>query len=204
MQIIKLDEVDSTNNYAKDKIKTQLNDTNFEDFIVLSRIQNAGRGSKGRSFYSPNTGLYFTYATDILTKLSPNELTEDFQNTITPKVAVAVYRTLNKLYKIDTKIKWINDLYLCNKKICGILTESISYPKYLIVGIGINLIKPKNIPDDIDNIFGYIFENEQDAIINKKNIIETKNIIVKNIISELQKIILLKNIPKEYYERRYL
>ena len=77
--------------------------------------------------------------------------------TITALTAVAVLNAIKKLNpSLNPKIKWVNDIYIDNKKVCGILCEKLSTSKHTVIGIGINTAKPKDIPDDIKDIYGFI------------------------------------------------
>ena len=89
----------------------------------------------GRDFYSYNGGLYMSVILD-------PEYVKIPLHIITPAAALAVRNTLVKYGVKGAKIKWVNDIYLENKKICGILTEAKtedSKIERIVVGIGINL-----------------------------------------------------------------
>ncbi len=128
--------ISSTSDYASentDKIKTPA--------IISADEQTQGRGRKGRSFYSPaHSGLYFT----ILIK------TENPPDNITPAAAVAVCRAIENLSDLKPKIKWVNDVFLNNKKVCGILCEAYirNNEGYVSIGIGINLTT-KDFPENL-------------------------------------------------------
>lgn len=125
------EEIDSTNNFCKTLAK--------EDFsnptVVLSDTQSCGRGTKGRSWTSPKgAGLWFSIL------LKPN-FPPKFLGSIPLLTATAIYESLSE-FGIKSGIKWPNDIFIKDKKVCGILTESnLSNNKieYLIVGIGINV-----------------------------------------------------------------
>ncbi|MCH5321659.1 MAG: biotin--[acetyl-CoA-carboxylase] ligase [Eubacterium sp.] len=137
--------VDSTNNCCK----RLLADSKQGVFLVTADSQTAGRGRQGKSFYSPAlTGVYFSLV------IRPHS---SLQNavTATTAAAVAVCRAIEKLTDRKPKIKWVNDVYLDGKKICGILTEAITNFEEgtvdsVIIGIGIN-IKTIDFPDDVEN-----------------------------------------------------
>ena len=90
----------------------------------------------GRSFYSPaDTGVYFSLLYGAVGEM-------ETALSVTSAAAVAVMRAIRRLCGKQTDIKWVNDLYLNGKKVCGILTEAISglgSTPQIIVGIGINL-----------------------------------------------------------------
>lgn len=113
--------------------------------VILARRQSAGRGRQGRSFYSEG-GLYFSF---LLRNSSPEEL-----SLITLRTAVAVYRALVPYAKDSLSIKWVNDIYLDGKKLCGILAESRfeNNLSYTAVGVGINLAP---LPHGTDRDFSH-------------------------------------------------
>ena len=137
------DTLDSTNTEAKRKVLCGT-DT---PLLVIADSQTAGRGRMGRSFYSPSrTGLYMSLATEITGGLS---------ETVgkTSAAAVSVFRAIRRVCGIETGIKWVNDIYLDGKKICGILAESFVEKDRLftIIGIGVNL-NTNSFPEDIKSI----------------------------------------------------
>lgn len=126
-------EVDSTNNEAK-RLLAQGQD---QTLLILADQQTKGRGRQGRVFFSPKgTGLYMTLV------IHPQvELAGVLPATTMASVAVA--RAIRKLTDKEPQIKWVNDLYLEDKKICGILTEAVSdcetaTVQSLLLGIGVN------------------------------------------------------------------
>ena len=132
---ILLDSVDSTNLYAKDLARQG----EAEGAVVIAGSQNAGRGRRGRSFYSPQgDGLYMSVL------LRPT-LPACASLTLTTKAAVAVYEAL-RARGFPCEVKWVNDLLLRGKKVCGILTEGQTNPRgqlaWAVVGIGVNLREP--------------------------------------------------------------
>ena len=138
-------EADSTNTQAKRLIDGGENDT----FLVTADRQTAGRGRQGKSFYSPaRTGIYMTLAVHPNTRLK-NAVTA------TTAAAVAVCRAIERLTEAKPRIKWVNDVYCRNRKICGILTEAITdfelgIVTSIVVGIGIN-INTASFPEDVEN-----------------------------------------------------
>ena len=84
---------------------------------------------------------------------------------ITPMTAVAVCRAISSLTSLSPKIKWVNDIFIDGKKVCGILTEAVSKENGLniIVGIGINVVIPKDgFDESIKDIAGAVFEKSED------------------------------------------
>ena len=139
--------LDSTNAEAK-----RLAANGVRHAVVVAEAQTQGRGRMGRSFYSPDgTGVYFS----ILYTFS-----EPIANavTVTTACATAVMRAIRRVCKKQTAIKWVNDLYLDGKKVCGILAESVLDPSRpteypIIIGIGINL-RDGDFPPELAEIAG--------------------------------------------------
>ena len=136
----------STNDFTKELI----NSNNFaHGTTIIANSQTKGRGRFARTFFSPaDTGIYFS---TILKKSLP---IKDV-SLITIISAIAVCKSISKLTGLNPKIKWINDIYLDGKKICGILVENICdfnniQSKAIVSGIGIN-INTKDFPKDIQD-----------------------------------------------------
>lgn len=154
-----LDTVDSTNNYLR-----ALGDSGAPDgTVVLARQQTAGKGRQGRAFYSPpDTGLY-------LSALFQPDCTAADILALTPMAAVAAAEAIETVSGEQTEIKWVNDLLLHGKKICGILCESkfaqnAAKPDYVIIGIGINLTAPpEGFPPELAEIAGAVSDRCEDA-----------------------------------------
>ena len=110
-------ELDSTNRAAKE---AAFSGEAGHGALILARRQKSGRGRRGRSFYSPeNAGLYMSIV------LRPDRTLKEGL-LITTAAATAVCRAVKKICGIDLGIKWVNDLYFHNKKVCGILTEAVT------------------------------------------------------------------------------
>ncbi|MEE0932369.1 MULTISPECIES: biotin--[acetyl-CoA-carboxylase] ligase [unclassified Clostridium] len=152
--------------------------------VVISEEQTQGKGRMGRSFYSPaNTGIYMSII------LRPT-LTAMDSVLITTSSSVAICDAIHKVTGIECQIKWINDIYINNKKIGGILTEaSTNFESgtidYLILGIGINFNNPKdNFPDDLKEIADSLYNGNSNGI--NRNILCAE--ILNNILSIIPKI----------------
>ena len=125
-----LPETDSTNTRLKEWAREG---RIAAPYVLTADSQTAGRGRLGRRFVSPpGTGLYMSIL------ISPPENTD--AGKITVLAAVAVCRAIHELTGLQPKIKWVNDLFLRGKKVCGILAERID--EGVIVGIGVNLKTP--------------------------------------------------------------
>lgn len=130
---------------------------------VLAEEQSAGRGRMGRSFYSPRgSGLYISVILRPRTDASNAVL-------VTTAAAVAVCRAIETTAGKQPVIKWVNDLYLNEKKICGILTEAVTnfetgVIESVVVGIGINFKgRPEQLPKELRQSAGFLFAEESPA-----------------------------------------
>lgn len=113
--------------------------------VVLAKRQTAGRGRLGRSFFSEN-GIFMSVI------VSPEKITFD-PGFLTSAVAAATCRAITEK-GFSVKIKWVNDILLDGKKICGILTEAVSLGSETlayVVGIGIN-VGESDFPEEIKDI----------------------------------------------------
>ena len=160
--VVCLASVDSTNTYAKGLALSG----GTHGTLVAADRQTAGRGRRGRSFFSPpGTGLYISLI------LRPRIELERFQ-TVTIAAAVAVCRTIESLTCRRPRIKWVNDIYLDGtnglegadgeeRKICGILTEAVSDVESgaiesVVVGIGLN-VSTRDFAPDLARVAGSLF-----------------------------------------------
>ena len=133
----------STNTLAKE---LAMDDPNQKALIVAHR-QTAGRGRMGRNFLSPDgAGIYCSL-------LFPSTKNLSDSLGITCAASVAVMRAIRAKTGLQTQIKWVNDLLLDQKKVCGILTEAVTMGDRtaLILGIGINL-RPMDFPRELESI----------------------------------------------------
>ncbi len=149
-------EVSSSNTVAKELCQAG----EKHGSVVIVESQTAGRGRMGRRFLSSSkNGLYMSII------LRP-QISADKCVNITAAAAVAVAQAIEKTSNVKTGIKWVNDIYVGDKKCAGILTEaSIDFEsggvQYAVVGIGVNLCPPKGGFDkEIEEIACGVYENE--------------------------------------------
>lgn len=128
-----------------------------EGMVVIAHRQTKGKGRLGRSFHSPRgAGLYMSVL------LRPAFPAEEALS-ITTAAAVAVARAIDDVTGEHAMIKWVNDVYLHGRKVCGILTEaSIDFEtnglQYAVLGMGTNLSPPEGgFPADIAQVAGALF-----------------------------------------------
>lgn len=135
---------------------------------LVAAEQTAGRGRMGRSFYSPaGSGLYLSLL------LRPG-ISAAESGRLTACAAVAVAEALEDLSGKATQIKWVNDVLIGGKKVCGILTEAAldcesGQLQYAIIGIGINIAEPAGgFPPELREIAGAVFEQAPPAAVRAK------------------------------------
>ena len=163
-KIFNFKKVNSTNDIAIKKVKK-----GFTRGLVQAEFQKKGRGQRGKKWISYKGNLFITIFFKINKKTSLKNIT--FKN------CNKIKKVISKLIKKKLIIIKPNDLLLNNKKICGILQETLVHNNslFLIVGIGINLIKsPKIINYPTTNIFDELGINI------------SKKLIIKHIINEFK------------------
>ena len=140
------DSVDSTNNVLKDMARNGAP----SGTVVISDHQSGGKGRRGRSFSSPKgVGIYLSY-------LFKPESGFDKISNLTSWTAIAVSDAIFNAYGIVSQVKWVNDLLMNRKKICGILTEvtvegESGMIDNCIIGIGIN-VNESSFPEELSQI----------------------------------------------------
>lgn len=146
--VLCVDSVDSTNN----KLRKLALEGAPDGQIVVANEQRHGRGRRGRSFLSlKDKGIYLSML------VRPEGLPADMIE-ITSWTAVAVHKAIQTVCGISTGIKWVNDLVIDQRKVCGILTEmsvesESGYVQYVLIGIGINVNEKKeDFPEDLQRI----------------------------------------------------
>ncbi len=141
-------ETDSTNEAAK----RLLQDGVHKQALLYADSQTNGKGRRGRTFYSPSgEGIYMSLL------FTPEEALEDVIS-VTTATAVVVAEAIEKLTGQTVAIKWVNDLYVRERKVCGILAEAVlpqnaGDKTAIIVGIGIN-VSNQEFPKELDGIAG--------------------------------------------------
>ena len=135
-----------------------------EGSVLLANAQTAGRGRQGHTFYSPrDTGIYMSIL------LRPRKVAVQEAARITSMAAVAVCEAIQEVTQKKAGIKWVNDVYMEGRKVCGILTEAsqsaqTGYVDFVILGIGVNVHRPKEgFPKDIEEIAGTVLEENTEA-----------------------------------------
>ena len=125
-----------------------------DGFTIVAAKQTSGRGRLGRSFVSPEGGLY-------LSMLLYPGCGMQRASTLTPCAAVAVCRAVERVCGVTPGIKWPNDLLLGGRKLCGILTEASSAHgrPYVVIGLGVNVnTAPDDFPSELRDTAVSLFE----------------------------------------------
>ena len=129
--------------------------------VIIADSQTKGRGRYSRSYFSPSGGLYMSII------LRPEVLNFENPTSVTAFAAVAVCEAIESISEKTPKIKWVNDILIDGKKVCGILTEAVTDFEsgsldWIVLGIGINVyIKTEDFPDDLQTSATSIFPNEK-------------------------------------------
>ncbi len=133
-------------------------------YVLLAETQTSGRGRLDHSFLSPDgRGIYMSLL------LRPECLDASRALMLTTSTAVAVAQAIDELCGRKAEIKWVNDIYLDGKKVCGILTEGALDPsgsklEYAVIGIGVNVFEPcEGFPSEISDIAGALYSSTENA-----------------------------------------
>lgn len=128
--------------------------------VIAACCQTEGSGRRGRSFYSPfQSGIYFSVV------LRPQKSVQD-SLLLTTAAAVAAMHGVEEICGVLLRVKWMNDLYLDDKKVGGILTEAVTdfetgAIEFVVVGIGLNLYEPEGgFPEELRGKAGALLQRE--------------------------------------------
>lgn len=130
--------------------------------VIISECQTEGRGRYSRNFFSPSSGgLYMSII------LRPEVLCLENPTSVTALAADAVCEAIESISRKEPKIKWVNDIFIDGKKVCGILTEAVAdfesgHLEWIVLGIGINVyIRTEDFPGYLQSIATSIFPDEK-------------------------------------------
>lgn len=150
LPLLVLEQTDSTNTQAK-KLAA---DGAAHGTLIVAEEQTAGRGRGGKNFFSPyGAGLYMSLI------LKPGTGIREPQR-LTLAAALATLKAIVLLTDTKPQVKWVNDLYLDGKKICGILTEAVTDVETggidsIIVGVGVDCnMEERMLPPELQGIVG--------------------------------------------------
>lgn len=182
--------VDSTNLVAKKMATNRGN----EGITVVAIEQTAGKGRLGRTFLSKRGGVYFSIV--LRPKIHPEDTLF-----ITVAAAVAAARAIEAVSGKKCDIKWVNDIYINNKKVCGILAEGSK--DYVILGVGINLFAPKGgFPKNLP-LAGSVFDKNSKILFKNRKKEQIIAEFANNFFAFYQNLN-KKEFIKEYQQRSFL
>lgn len=140
-------------------VREKANQGRPEGCIIIACEQTAGRGRYGRQFFSPvDSGVYLSLL------LRPTAYSPQQATCLTAAAAAAMCQAIEAVTGQQPGIKWVNDIFLHGKKVCGILTEAAvgletGALDYMVLGAGVNLYPPvKGFPEEIQPIAGSVLE----------------------------------------------
>lgn len=129
--------------------------------VIISDCQTMGRGRYSRNFFSPAGGLYMSLV------LRPEGLRFENPTAVTAFAAVAVCEAIESVCQKVPEIKWVNDIFLDGKKVCGILTEAVTDFEsggldWVVLGIGINVTTPmEEFPAELQSLATSLYPEEK-------------------------------------------
>lgn len=190
--------IDSTNTEAKRRLTSSSRAESLHGTILFAEHQSAGRGRFSRSFYSPRgAGLYFSliFCPSIPARTEREVPSSDLYTVISATIICRCLKALG----FAPQIKWVNDIYLNGKKICGILSEGIidmetSSVQAVIIGIGLN-VKESNFPPELKNKAGSLF-TEAEVPSPNRNVLASS--IISSLIEALYGLLSQENLMQEY------
>ena len=140
-------------------VREKANQGRPEGCIIIACEQTAGRGRYGRQFFSPvDSGVYLSLL------LRPTAYSPQQATCLTAAAAAAMCQAIEAVTGQQPGIKWVNDIFLHGKKVCGILTEAAvgletGTLNYMVLGAGVNLYPPaEGFPEEIQSIAGSVLE----------------------------------------------
>ena len=161
VNIIFYSEIDSTNTRAREYARDGWDGA---PTVFIAARQSAGRGRRGRSFLSSEGGIYVSFL-----KMAEDE--SDSPVTLTARAAVVAAEPIERASGVDTFIKWVNDIYINNKKVAGILAEGefdeCGKLRHYVVGMGINVYKNEELIKNVPIATTIENESKRDIDINR-------------------------------------
>lgn len=141
-------------------VREKANQGRPEGCIIIACEQTDGRGRYGRQFFSPvDSGVYLSLL------LRPTAYSPQQATCLTAAAAAAMCHAIEAVTGQQPGIKWVNDIFLHGKKVCGILTEAAvgletGTLNYMVLGAGVNLYPPaEGFPEEIQSIAGSVLEH---------------------------------------------
>ena len=164
LEISVVSSTQSTNDLMREKANIGC----AEGCVIVANEQTRGKGRSGRNFYSPSgTGAYLSIL------LRPKDCSANQSLRMTTMAAVAMCEAIRAVSGKDAQIKWVNDIFIDGRKVCGILTEGAfsmetGLLEYAVLGAGINLYPPESgFPEDLREIAGTVFDRSGSDLKNR-------------------------------------
>ena len=174
-KIFVYDSLESTNKTAKEMAISGAK----HGTIVIANNQTAGRGRYDRKFYSPSGhGVYMSLI------IHPSRMWFETPTLLTIFAAVSVCEAIESITNKEPQVKWVNDIFLEGKKICGILTEAVldlesGNIQWIVIGIGVNFSTPSiDFPQELQKIAGSVFPDGNSICTRNQLIAEITNRMV--------------------------
>src|SRR5665213_6460 len=128
--------------------------------VITADEQTAGKGRNGHLWWSPkNAGLYSAFIVPL----------DEYHAFMTMWIGAGIVRELKKYTHLDIKQVGMNDIFLDHRKLGGILCEV--YKKYLIVGVGLNIIRPVEVIAELQDTAVWLDEFSADRLLAKADLI---------------------------------
>ncbi|ETA79248.1 biotin--[acetyl-CoA-carboxylase] ligase [Youngiibacter fragilis] len=173
--IVLVGSVDSTNSWLKERAEEG---RAKDGTLVISKVQTGGRGRLGRSFHSPEGGLYMSFF------IRKPDMKMD-TSLATIAAAISARDAIHELCGIRPRLKWVNDVYIGDRKVGGILVEGKFDPvgrtmDHLVIGIGIN-VTTEEFPEELKDIAS--------SIVNETGIRISRSLLCARIADNLEKML---------------
>jgi len=174
-KIFVYDSLESTNKTAKEMAISGAK----HGTVVIADSQSAGKGRYDRKFFSPpGHGVYMSLI------IHPSQMWFETPTLLTIFAAVSVCESIESITNKKPQVKWVNDIFLERKKICGILTEAVldlesGTIQWIVIGMGINFSTPSiDFPEELQKIAGSIFAEGEPTLTRNQLIAEIVNRMV--------------------------
>ncbi|MCL1832227.1 MAG: biotin--[acetyl-CoA-carboxylase] ligase [Oscillospiraceae bacterium] len=154
------DTLESTNTTAKEYAVAGA----AQGTVIIADYLTGARGRHGRRFFTaPACGIYLSAI------LRPE--VSNGTALVTARAAVSVCEAVEAVTVITPQIKWVNDVYVNNRKVCGILAETVAGAPWLIVGIGINFVQPVGgFPRELADSAGVLYSRDETPPITRERL----------------------------------
>lgn len=139
--------------------------------IIVSRKQTQGKGRSGNWFSPEDCGIYMSVIRDTRPNFKRNIhllKVDDW----TQHIGISINKVITDYFQLSTYMAGVNDIYLANRKIAGILCEYHAASDKLIVGVGLNTFRPVKIRKDLINKAVWLNDYAAEYLIDHKKLID--------------------------------